>query len=233
MRNCNYFSTLENGVDQAHVPFTHAKSDFHDVRSQLGHSKDHRRGNRLRRGDVRHARKRRRADQSLHHAQHSLHQRLAGRARKNGWREAFAWRVPVDDVSHHSFNIALGARERRSGAAISRAPTSTSKKSSRSFLGQRGMAAAVLAGKLSVHDIEERPDHRQHSRSRRPGRARARLPTASTEQLGPLGCRGHPHAAESGGASCSALAEGKSLKQWSPHRATGRDERRVKILLRR
>ena len=28
IRHCNYFNTLENGVDQAHVPFTHAKSNF-------------------------------------------------------------------------------------------------------------------------------------------------------------------------------------------------------------
>ena len=28
VRQCNYFSTLENGVDQVHVPFTHAKSNF-------------------------------------------------------------------------------------------------------------------------------------------------------------------------------------------------------------
>jgi hypothetical protein len=28
IRYCNYFNTLENGIDQAHVPFTHAKSNF-------------------------------------------------------------------------------------------------------------------------------------------------------------------------------------------------------------
>ena len=28
IRHCNYFNTLENGVDQAHVPFTHSKSNF-------------------------------------------------------------------------------------------------------------------------------------------------------------------------------------------------------------
>src|SRR6266508_5493338 len=28
VRYCNYFNTLENGIDQAHVPFTHAKSNF-------------------------------------------------------------------------------------------------------------------------------------------------------------------------------------------------------------
>ena len=28
VRLCNYFNTLENDVDQAHVPFTHARSNF-------------------------------------------------------------------------------------------------------------------------------------------------------------------------------------------------------------
>src|SRR4030095_13570785 len=69
------------------------------------------------------------------------------------WREAFAWRGPVDDLSHASFNVSLisltgEAAERRRHR---RATTA-------SLPSAREMADAVLAGKLSIHEIVDRPD---------------------------------------------------------------------------
>jgi 5,5'-dehydrodivanillate O-demethylase oxygenase subunit len=65
--------------------------------------------------------------------------------------------VPVDDISHRSFNIALihvtgeaaarfRERQRRQEEVIAHLPSANE------------MAARVLAGRISVHDIEERPD---------------------------------------------------------------------------
>ena len=65
--------------------------------------------------------------------------------------------MPVDDTSHRSFNIALihvtgdaaerfRERQRRQEEVVANLPSANE------------MAARVLAGRISVHDIEERPD---------------------------------------------------------------------------
>src|SRR6266508_3481926 len=78
VRHCNYFNTLENGVDQVHVPFTHAKSNF----TKFG----------------------------------------------------LNWDIPKITAEETTYGVAMyGTRS-------------------------NGVAAAALAGKLSVHDIEQRPD---------------------------------------------------------------------------
>jgi 5,5'-dehydrodivanillate O-demethylase oxygenase subunit len=73
------------------------------------------------------------------------------------WREAFAWRVPIDDLSHASFNVSLvhitgEAAERYRERRQQRQATVANLTSARET------ADAVLAGKLSIHEIEDRPD---------------------------------------------------------------------------
>jgi 5,5'-dehydrodivanillate O-demethylase oxygenase subunit len=131
---------------------------------------------------------------------------------KEGWREAFAWRVPIDDVTHRSFNIALvhvtGAaaqrfreRQRQQQEILSALP----------FADQ--MSAAALAGKISVHDIEERPDLvniQDHVAQEGQGA----IPDRNAEQLG------RSDAAvilvrQIWRRELRALAQGKPVKKWS------------------
>jgi 5,5'-dehydrodivanillate O-demethylase len=130
---------------------------------------------------------------------------------REGWREAFAWRVPVDDLSHCSFNIALihvsgeaaqrlRERQRRQEETIANLPSANE------------MAARVLAGKISVHDIEERPDIvniQDHVAQEGQGA----IPNRDAERLG------RSDVAiillrQIWQRELRAMAEGKPLKQW-------------------
>ena len=156
VRYCNYFNTLENGIDQAHVPFTHAKSNFTkfglnwDIPKITAEETEY--------GIAMYGTRSNGVARVNHYIMPNiLYIKGSPESAKKGWREAFAWRVPVDDVSHRSFNIALvhvggeaalrfHERQRQQREVISKLPSANE------------MAAAALAGKLSVHDIEERPD---------------------------------------------------------------------------
>ena len=211
IRHCNYFNTLENGIDQAHVPFTHAKSNFTkfglnwDIPKITAEETDY--------GVAMYGTRANGVARVNHYLMPNiLYIKGSPESAKEGWREAFAWRVPVDDVSHRSFNIALmhvsgdaaqrfRERQRRQEEIISALPSANV------------MAAAALAGQLSVHDIEERPDlvniqdHvAQEGQGAIPNRATERLGRSDTaiilmRQIWRRELR--------------ALAEGKSLKQWS------------------
>ena len=156
IRRCNYFNTLENGIDQVHVPFTHAKSNFTKfglnwdipkitaAETEYGIAMIGTRSNGVAR--VNH-----------YLMPNILYIKGSPESSKEGWREAFAWRVPVDDLSHRSFNLALvrvtgeaaeryRERRRQRQELLSQLP------------GANEVAAQVLAGKLNVHDLEERPD---------------------------------------------------------------------------
>ena len=156
VRYCNYFNTLENGIDQAHVPFTHAKSNFTkfglnwDIPKITAEETEY--------GIAMYGTRSNGVARVNHYIMPNiLYIKGSPESAKEGWREAFAWRVPVDDVSHRSFNIALvhvggeaalrfREHQRQQREVISKLPSANE------------MAAAALAGKLSVHDIEERPD---------------------------------------------------------------------------
>jgi 5,5'-dehydrodivanillate O-demethylase len=209
-RNCNYFSTLENGVDQVHVPFTHAKSAFTtfglnwDIPKITGEETDY--------GVAMYGTRQNGVARINHYIMPNiLYIKGSPDDAKSGWREAFAWRVPIDDVSHHSFNIGLvhvtgeaaekfRERRRHQQAAIAKlTPT-------------RAMADAVLAGKISVHDLEERPDIVNIQDN------------VAQEGQGAIADREHEQLGRSDAAvilmrriwqrELSALKEGKSLKQW-------------------
>jgi 5,5'-dehydrodivanillate O-demethylase len=209
-RNCNYFSTLENGVDQAHVPFTHAKSAFTtfglnwDIPKITAEETDY--------GVAMYGTRKNGIARVNHYIMPNiLYIKGSPDDAQSGWREAFAWRVPIADVSHHSFNIALvhiggeaaekyRERQRQQQSVIAKLPSS------------REMADAVLSGKISVHDIEERPDIvniQDH---------------VAQEGQGAIANREHEQLGRSDAAVIAvrkiwqrelrALKEGKDLKQW-------------------
>ena len=211
LRHCNYFNTLENGVDQTHVPFTHAKSNFTkfglnwDIPKITAEETDY--------GVAMYGTRANGLARVNHYLMPNiLYIKGSPESAKEGWREAFAWRVPVDDVSHRSFNIALvhvtgdaaqrfRERQRQQQEIVS---TLTS---------ANEMAEAVLAGKISVHDIEERPDlvniqdHvAQEGQGAIPNRAAERLGRADVAVI---------LMRQIWRRELRALAEGKPLKKWS------------------
>jgi 5,5'-dehydrodivanillate O-demethylase oxygenase subunit len=220
LRQCNYFNTLENGVDQVHVPFTHAKSNFTkfglnwDIPKITAEETSY--------GVAMYGTRANGVARVNHYiVPNILYIKGSPESAKEGWREAFAWRVPVDDVSHRSFNIALvhlsgeaalrfRERQLEQQEIISKLPSA------------RQMATAALAGKINVHDIDDRPDIvniQDHVAQEGQGA----IPDRETERLG------RSDVAiillrQIWRRELSALAEGKPLKKWSrPERlvATG------------
>jgi 5,5'-dehydrodivanillate O-demethylase oxygenase subunit len=211
VRNCNYFNTLENGVDQAHVPFTHARSNFTkfglnwDIpqitaeETEYGVAMVGTRANGVAR--VNH-----------YLMPNILYIKGSPDESAEKWREAFAWRVPIDDVSHASFNLSL---VHISGAAAAR--YREQRKQQREALAKlpsaREMADAVLAGRLRIHDIDDRPDivniqdHvAQEGQGGIPDRRAERLGRSDTAiiLMRKIWLR-----------ELRALAEGRPLKSWS------------------
>jgi 5,5'-dehydrodivanillate O-demethylase oxygenase subunit len=76
---------------------------------------------------------------------------------ESGWRDAFAWRVPIDDVSHKSFNAALVHVK---GEAAQRYLEQRAHRAARmaNLSSAQELSAAVLAGKIRMQDVEDRPD---------------------------------------------------------------------------
>ena len=152
-RQCNYFNALENGVDQAHVPFTHAKSNFTkfglnwDIPKITAEETDY--------GVAMYGTRANGIARVNHYLMPNvLYIKGSPDEAAEMWRDAFAWRVPIDDVSHTSFNISM---LHITGAAVQRYREQR-RAALAALPGAREMADRVLAGKLSIHDIEDRPD---------------------------------------------------------------------------
>jgi len=156
IRNCNYFNTLENGVDQAHVPFTHAKSNFTkfglnwDIPKITGEETEY--------GVAMYGTRANGLSRVNHYLMPNiLYIKGSPDESAEKWRDAFAWRVPIDDFTHASFNLSLihitgdaaeRYRERRKQQRAAAAKLTSA----------REMADAVLAGQVSIHEIQDRPD---------------------------------------------------------------------------
>ena len=156
IRYCNYFNTLENGIDQAHVPFTHAKSNFTkfglnwDIPKITADETEY--------GIAMYGTRSNGVARVNHYLMPNiLYIKGSPESSREGWREAFAWRVPVDDVSHRSFNLAL---VHVAGEAAERYRERRQQRQEilAQLPGANEVAAQVLAGKLNVHELEERPD---------------------------------------------------------------------------
>ena len=82
-----------------------------------------------------------------------LHIMLPAGTREAGWMDALAWRVPVDDETHRSFNVNLvhvtGEAAERYRAWLASQPPYTGPSAVE-------LGDAVLRGELRVDDIEDR-----------------------------------------------------------------------------
>ena len=155
IRDCNYFQNVENGVDEAHLPFTHRRSAFdvlnHDVPKVDGKETEY---GILQTGT--------RGDGTVRYTHFLMPTMLsfvhpAADPVVTDWPLYLSFRVPINDALHKSFVIELfpvkpadrdGFRARRQAmkAQVAALPPAAE------------IAAAILAGKLRLKDVLDRPD---------------------------------------------------------------------------
>jgi 5,5'-dehydrodivanillate O-demethylase len=155
-RPCNFWNQLESNMDELHVSFVHRDSAFttfglnEDLpeidgeESDWGVTKLGKRAN----GVVR---------VSQFGMPNILYIMGSPEDAGTGWTDHLAWRVPIDDVTHQSFQLALthvtgeAAERLRQRQAERRAKLAELPSS-------HELARAVLRGELRVHDLGYRPD---------------------------------------------------------------------------
>jgi 5,5'-dehydrodivanillate O-demethylase len=155
-RMCNYFNNVENQCDEVHVGFAHRDSAFTehglnwDIPEVAAEETDY--GMRL---------SATRAD-GVARITHFLMPNgiwIKGSPAdgQSGWVDQVAWRVPVDDTYHRSFNLAL---THVTGEAAERhRERQTERQAEQASLPRADdLAAAVLRGGIRIHDIQNYPN---------------------------------------------------------------------------
>jgi 5,5'-dehydrodivanillate O-demethylase len=153
LRPCNYFNSIENGVDPVHVAFVHRKSAFTDhglvdVPSASGEATEYGLVCRATRpgGGVR---------QTHHLMPNILH--IKGSPDDDagsGWNDAIAWRVPVDDEQHLSFNVNL---HHVTGDAARRVEERLRAREANAAPPINDLAMRIMAGEMHIEDIGQPP----------------------------------------------------------------------------
>jgi len=203
-RACNYFNSIENGVDPAHLAFVHRRSGFYDnglvdVPLVSGEETQY--------GVVVRAERPGNAVRLTHHNMpNMLHIKSSPDDDGSGWTDAIAWRVPIDDLQHVSYNVnmahmsAEAARERRSRGAAGPSPVND-------------LGARILAGEMHIDDLGQPPY------------IVGVQDTVAQVGQGALADRVNEHSGRSDATillvrriwerEMRALAEGRPLKQWT------------------
>jgi len=152
VRDCNYFNSIENGVDPAHLAFVHRRSGFsdnglRDVPLVSGEETSY--------GVVCRAQRPGQPARLTHHSMPNiLHIKSSPDEIGGPWSDALAWRVPIDDESHVSFNVNLmhvtgeeaKRYEERQRAREQGGPPPAN-----------DLAARILAGGMHVDDLGQPP----------------------------------------------------------------------------
>jgi 5,5'-dehydrodivanillate O-demethylase len=208
-RACNYFNNWENAPDPVHLPFVHRLSGFTHggllgvpevsaEESEWGLTVGATRPSGVR-------------VTQLGMPNIAWIKNAPGEA-EGGWQDAFAWKVPLDDEHHQSFNVTMvhvvgEARERYLARRRARAATSPRPVNE--------LVAAIMRGELRIEDVA---DH--------PGIINVQDSVAQIGQ-GPIADRLHERLGRSDvgvirlrqiwARELAALAEGRPLKQWRWH----------------
>ena len=154
-RACNYYQNIENSVDEAHLPFTHRATVFDELNRDVprieaeekpwglvayGYRND---------GSVR--------------EQHLLMPNMLTMslpkedASEDDWRIYVSWRVPVDDVSHKTFVVERLAIKPEHVAAYRERKAAIAKRMAE-LPSAAEVTAQILAGKMQLFDVADRPD---------------------------------------------------------------------------
>jgi 5,5'-dehydrodivanillate O-demethylase oxygenase subunit len=156
VRMCNYFNQLESNMDEAHVAFVHRNSDFttvglnNDIPYITGEETDY--------GVVKYGH---RKDQPVRVSHFFMPNALwiagSGGAIGGTVSQNLAWRVPIDDFTHQSFNASYipltgEAADRYRQRQAERRTLLQGKPTSNEI------TAAILRGELHADDVADRPD---------------------------------------------------------------------------
>jgi 5,5'-dehydrodivanillate O-demethylase len=155
-RKCNFFQNLENGVDEAHVYFTHRAVQFsgepYDQVIPVVEAEE------TEYGIIQYG-IRKNGEKRVTHliVPNILNMRLPARvADAKQWNKYISWRVPVDDENHKSFIVQL---VHVSGEAAER--FRNRQKAARERLAQfppvEEVSDAILAGKMRLADVKDHP----------------------------------------------------------------------------
>jgi len=155
-RKCNYFQNLENGVDEAHVYFTHRAVQFDGMPYDEvipvveAEETDY--------GIVQYG-IRKNGEKRITHliTPNILNMRLPARSPDaKQWNKYISWRVPVDDESHKSFIVQL-VHVTGEAADRFRAGRKAARERLAQFPSVEELSDAILAGKLGWADVKDHP----------------------------------------------------------------------------
>ncbi len=152
-RDCNFFNNIENQCDPVHVAFTHRTSSFTEggltgvplvsaEETSWGLAVSARREG----GGVR---------VTQIGMPNMIHIRIVPATHGAEWGDLFAWRIPVDDVSHKSFNVWL---HRVHGNAAKEFAAKRAANAAVNVPSVQEVGAAFRRGDLSFDDIKDHPD---------------------------------------------------------------------------
>ncbi len=211
VRECSYFNSIENNMDEVHLAFVHRSSSFTatGINAFLpeisGEETDY--------GIIRFGSRPNGTTRVVHLVMPNLivfKGEPSSDAGESEGRDQFAWRVPIDDLTHRSFNVshiyATGEAAERYREKMRRREGPADAPSANE------LARRVLGGELRVDELGDRPDViniqdavAQAGQGQIPDRARDRLGRSDELiiLLRKIWLR-----------ELSALAEGRPPKSW-------------------
>lgn len=153
LRPCNYFQDVENNVDPAHTPFTHAISRYSDsgllsVPEVIGDETEWGIGQYSRRPE---------GTRVSHHGMPTLLNLKFQPEDEGGWKDFLAWRVPIDDDSHINFLVAHAKVTGDQAERVRQAIRAREAKL-RTLPSAIDAAAAVLSSRARIADFSDHPD---------------------------------------------------------------------------
>ncbi len=154
-RWCNYFNNVENQADEVHVAFAHRASAFSDY--GLNWDIPRVSAEETEYGMALYATRADGIARVTHFLMpNGIYIKGSPESPDTGWIDQVAWRVPVDDTHHRSFNLVL---VHVTGAAAERyrARQAEQRAKLRDLPSVEELTAAVLRGDLRVHDLKDYP----------------------------------------------------------------------------
>jgi 5,5'-dehydrodivanillate O-demethylase len=156
VRECNYFNSIENNLDEVHIAFAHRASTFSETGLNnflpeiSGHETDY--------GMVRYGSRPNGVTRVLHLVMPNLlvfKNAPIPEAGDTEGADMFAWRVPIDDYVHRSFNVSFA---HVSGEAAEKYREYRRQRQAPPGPPANELAKAVLRGELHVDSLSDRPD---------------------------------------------------------------------------
>jgi len=155
IRDCNYFNNLESNTDELHVSFVHRDSAFTD--EGLNRDLPEVSGEETSYGFVKYGKRSDGIVRVSHFFMPNMLYIASSPDAGSGWTDHIAWRVPVDDATHRSFQSVLvhltgeAAEEYKAKKAANAARL-------RELEPAREVARKLLAGEITWADVGARPD---------------------------------------------------------------------------